>query len=315
MTTEYIKNMIIKRDGSKVPFDKTKIEKAILKAMKYGSGIVKPDIAKEIADDAEVVMLFTDDGMPTVEMIEDFVYFALIDADEELTAKAYEGYRAVQAFKREINTTDDSILELIAHNNKEVMNENSNKNAMLVSTQRDLIAGEVSKDIANRVLIPSEYVQAHEDGILHWHDKDYTLQNMFNCCLINLQDMLDNGTVINEKLVTSPRSFSTACTITTQIMAQVASSQYGGQSITMKHLAPYLRRSYQNRHLAFAKRGLAKYINALPKMEDVSVYKETVNAFKKIAEEEAKENLMQELRDGIQTIRYQLSTLMTTNGQ
>lgn len=319
MTAEY---MVIKRNisNNKVykprleKFDKTKIEKAILKAMKFGSGIIKPDIAKEIADDAERVMILADDVTPTVEMIEDFVYFALCDADEELTAKAYEGYRAVQAFKRNINTTDQSILELISHNNKEVMNENSNKNAMLVSTQRDLIAGEISKDIANRVLIPSELVQAHEDGILHWHDKDYTLQNMFNCCLINLKDMLDNGTVINEKQVTTPRSFSTACTITTQIMAQVASSQYGGQSITMKHLAPYLRRSYENRHLAFAKRGMVKYIEALPKL-NVEVYKETVKAYKKIAEEEARENLMKELRDGIQTIRYQLSTLMTTNGQ
>ena len=219
-------NIIIKRDGRKVPFDSEKIEKAILKAMKNGSGIIKKDIAKQIADDANELFKIDDEEI-TIEDIEDYVYFSLLENGEELTAKSYEGYRAIQSFKRTVNTTDKSVLELISFKNEDVMNENSNKNAMLVSTQRDLIAGEISKDISKRVLVPTEFIQAHDDGVIHWHDMDYTLQNMFNCCLINLEDMLDNGTVINEKLVETPKSFSTACTVTTQIMAQVASNQYG----------------------------------------------------------------------------------------
>ena len=211
---------IIKRDGTKAPFDPEKIEKAILKAMKNGSGVIKKDIAKLIASEAKE-LFYIDEQEVTIDMVEDYVYHSLIAEGEELTAKAYEGFRAIQAFKRTVNTTDKSILELVTFSNEDVMNENSNKNAMLVSTQRDLIAGEVSKDISKRLLIPAEFIQAHDDGVIHWHDLDYTLQNMFNCCLVNLEDMLDNGTVINEKLVESPKSFTTACTITTQIMAQV----------------------------------------------------------------------------------------------
>jgi ribonucleoside-triphosphate reductase len=309
---------IVKRDGTIVPFDAKKIETAILKAMKYGSGIVRKDVATEIANDAKIVFAF-DEETPDVYQIEDFVYFALLDAGEELTAKSFEGYRAVQAFKRESrNTTDQSILGLISLSNEDVMNENSNKNAMLVSTQRDLIAGEVSKDLAKRAMIPTEYIQAHNDGILHWHDMDYTLQPMFNCCLINLEDMLDNGTVINEKLVESPKSFSTACTIATQIIAQVASSQYGGQSISIKPLARYLRKSYENRHYRMSLRDQVKYLGAVMEhygQEEVAKNKVLIERFKEIAKESAKEKLMRELKDGVQTIRYQLSTLMTTNGQ
>lgn len=217
---------VIKRDGSIAKFTTSKIEKAILRAMKYGSGVVKYDIAKNIAE--SIHKAFADDQLdPTVYQIEDAVYFALCEEGEDLTAKAYEGYRAVQAFKREKNTTDASILTLVNNTNIDVMNENSNKNPILASTQRDLIAGEISKDISRRILIPTHIVQAHDDGILHWHDMDYTLQSIFNCCLINLEDMLQNGTVINNKLVEKPKSFETACTITTQIIAQIASGQYG----------------------------------------------------------------------------------------
>ena len=283
---------IIKRDGSTVEFDQLKIEKAILKAMKYGSGIIKRDIAQDIANDTYEV--FKDDNLPpTVYQVEDTVYHSLISYGEELTAKAYEGYRAVQAYKRESNTTDDSILGLINRVNEEVMNENSNKNGKIIPTQRDLVAGEVSKDIARRKLIPTHIVQAHDDGVLHYHDMDYTMQSMFNCCLVNIKDMLDNGTVINGKMVESPQSFQTACTILTQIIAQVASAQYGGQSVNIKHLGEYLFRSE------------AKYSNMLKDI--ISNDNEFEKAVHKL--------LMKELKAGVQTIQYQINTLMTTNGQ
>ena len=282
---------IIKRDGSKAEFDKLKIENAILKAMKYGSGVLEEDIAKNIADEIEKIYL---QGSPstTVYKVEELVYKELIDHKQELTAKAYEGYRAVQSFKREVNTTDDSILGLLDKSNEDVLNENSNKNGQLASTQRDLMAGEVSKDIARRKLIPAHIVQAHDEGVLHYHDMDYAIQPIHNCMLINLEDMLNNGTVINNKLVESPKSFATACTVTTQIIAQIASGQYGGNSITIKHIAPFLRVSYN------------KYFDK---------YKEKYSL--EMAHELAEDRMLEELKSGIQTIRYQLSTLHTSNGQ
>ena len=282
---------IIKRDGNIVGFDKFKIKNAILKAMKYGSGIYKEEIANKISTDIETYC-YENSISPTVHQVEDMVYKMLIDNKEELTAKAYEGYRAVQSFKRENNTTDKSILGLLDRSNEDVLNENSNKNGMLASTQRDLVAGEVSKDIARRKLIPAHIVQAHDEGVLHFHDMDYTIQPIHNCMLINLEDMLTNGTVINNKLVESPKSFSTACTIVTQIIAQIASGQYGGNSITIKHIAPFLRVSYD------------KYFNK---------YKEKYS--EEMANELAEERMLEELKSGIQTIRYQLSTLHTSNGQ
>ena len=283
---------VIKRDGSKVPFDKMKIREAITKAMKNGSGIYLPDIAKLIANDAE--KFFKSEGdTTTIYMIESYVYDRLVHYGQSITAKAYEGYRAVQSFKRNVNTTDESILGLLSKTNEDVLKENSNKNSVIAATQRDLIAGEVSKDISRRRLIPSYIVQAHDEGAIHWHDMDYTLSPIFNCCLINLEDMLDNGTVINDKLVESPKSFGTACTVTTQIMAQVASNQYGGQSITIKHLAKYLRKTYDK----FYKFYLEKYNN------------------EELARDLANDMKMKDLKDGVQTIRYQLSTLQTTNGQ
>ncbi len=283
---------VIKRDGSIVEFDKGKIRDAISKAMKNGSGIYLADIAKLIASDAE--KYFSKQGdTPTIHKIESYVYDRLVHYGQIVTAKSYEGYRAVQEFKRNTNTTDESILSLLNKTNEDVIKENSNKNSVIAATQRDLIAGEVSKDISRRRLIPTHIVQAHDEGIIHWHDMDYTLSNIFNCCLINLEDMLNNGTVINDKLVETPKSFSTACTVTTQIMAQVASNQFGGQSITIKHLAKFLRVTEEKTYKMY----LEKYNN------------------EELARDLAKDMKLKELRDGVQTIRYQLSTLQTTNGQ
>ena len=283
---------IIKRDGSKVEFNKQKIEDAILKAMKNGSGIVKKGIANKIAKDIES---FYNKGyvQATVTDVEQLVYKKLIDENQLDTAKAYEGYRAVQEFKRNSNTTDESILSLVDRKNEDVMNENSNKNAVVNATQRDLIAGEVSKDIARRKLIPAKFVQAHDEATIHWHDLDYSISPMHNCCLVDLEDMFTNGTVINEKLVETPKSFSTACTVATQIIAQVSSNQYGGQSITIAHLAPYLKVSEEKAYKHYL---------------DLGVDEETA----KMLALDAKKK---ELKDGVQTIRYQLSTLQTTNGQ
>ena len=283
--------LIIKRNGSVAEFDKNKIKVAILKAMKYGSGIYEEKIAKKIADEIEI-SCFEKENSPTVYQVENMVYNKLIEYKHELTAKAYEGYRAVQSFKREVNTTDESILGLLNATNKEVMNENSNKNSYLASTQRDLIAGEVSKDISRRRLIPAHIVQAHDEGVLHYHDMDYAIQPIHNCMLINLEDMLQNGTVINEKMVEKPKSFETACTIVTQIIAQIASGQYGGNSITIRHIAPFLRDTYN------------KYYN-----------KYILDFDGVTATKLAEDRMMEQLRNGIQTIRYQLSTLATSNGQ
>ncbi|MBD7915697.1 anaerobic ribonucleoside-triphosphate reductase [Clostridium sp. Sa3CUN1] len=283
---------VIKRDGSIVEFDKSKIREAVTKAMKNGSGIYLGDIAKLIANDAEKYFN-KEKEMPTIHKIESYVYDRLVHYGQSVTAKSYESYRAVQEFKRNTNTTDESILSLLNKTNEDVAKENSNKNSVIAATQRDLIAGEVSKDISRRRLIPAHIVQAHDEGAIHWHDMDYTLSPIFNCCLINLEDMLENGTVINDKLVESPKSFGTACTVTTQIIAQVSSNQYGGQSITVKHLAKYL------------------------KVTEEKAYKHYLELLKdeELAKKLALDIKMKELKDGVQTIRYQLSTLQTTNGQ
>ena len=283
---------IMKKDGSKVEFNKQKIKNAILKAMKNGSGIVKEDIANKIANDIEIFYI-NNNVEPTVRLVENDVYQYLIEVNQIDTAKAYESYRAVQEFKRNNNTTDESILSLIKRQNKDVMDENSNKNGAINATQRDLIAGEVSKDIARRKLIPAKFVQAHDEGTIHWHDLDYSISPMHNCCLVDLEDMFKNGTVINEKLVETPKSFGTACTVATQIIAQVSSNQYGGQSITIAHLAPYLKVSEEKAYKHYLELGIDE----------------------ETAKKLALDTKMKELKDGIQTIRYQLSTLQTTNGQ
>ena len=288
--------LVIKRDGSRKAFDRKKIEIAIIKAMKYGSGIINKEIAKKISIEIEDKLLecSTEDyNLVTRDLIEKMVYDKLIENNCTDVAIEYERYRSVQEFKKHINTTDNSIIGLLEKTNDEVGNENSNKNSALASTQRDLIAGEVSKDIARRKKIPTRITQAHDEGIIHYHDLDYAMQDIHNCCLINLEDMLQNGTVINNKLVEKPKSFSTACTITTQIIAQISSGQYGGQSMTIKHLAPFLRISYN------------KYYKKYLRMTNDDT----------ISEKLASDRMMEELKAGIQTIRYQLSTLMTSNGQ
>ena len=291
---------VIKRNGDIAKFEKRKIENAIIRAMKNGSGIYVPEIAKLVAKDSEEH--FKGD-MPTIYQIEEYVYKRLIHYGQTLTARAYEGYRAVQSFKREANTTDESIMGLINRSNEDVLNENSNKNGILASTQRDLIAGEISKDIARRKLIPAHIVQAHDEGVIHWHDMDYTMQPIHNCCLINLDDMLQNGTVINDKLVEKPKSFSTACTVVTQVIAAVASSQFGGCSVTIKHIAPFLRVSEDK----FRKQSKERYTKNFPQL--------TPDLINELVEKEVQDRLKEELKAGIQTIRYQLSTLNTSNGQ
>lgn len=291
-----------KRDGRIVQFEKEKIVVAIEKAMHSLQGKYVPGQALQIADKIEASVLESQKDVVSIYKIEDDVYYALIEFDNPQTAKAYESYKSVQAFKRKINTTDTDILGLIQQSNKEAMDENSNKNASIVSTQRDLIAGEVSKDISKRKLMPSDVLEAHETGAIHMHDLDYLIQPMFNCCLINLEDMLGNGTVINGKKIDSPKSFQVACTVTTQIIAQVASAQYGGQSINGvdRILAPYVRKSFE------------KYKEQIIE-EQVEIYdmKPDMNKVEEIAWRRTRK----EVKDGVQTIQYQINTLMTTNGQ
>lgn len=292
---------VIKRDGSIVDFDKEKIIIAIEKAMNSYTGIYEEGQAFKIANEIEEIATNFRKPM-TIHSIEDEVYYRLIKYGNLSTAKAYESYRSVQEFKRQINTIDGDVLGILDRSNSEVINENSNKNAKIISTQRDLIAGEVSKDIARRKLIPADILLAHDTGAIHFHDMDYIMQPMFNCCLINLEDMLKNGTVINGKKIDTPKSFQVACTVTTQIIAQVASGQFGGQTINGidRILAPYVRKSYN------------KYFNQAL-VEQKEIYEMVPDVIK--AEEIAWKRTRKEVKDGIQTIQYQINTLMTTNGQ
>ena len=292
---------VIKRDGKEAAFDKEKIIVAIEKAMHSSTGVYTPGLALQIANEIEAYAEKMGRNI-TIYAIEDQVYYKLLENNNPATARAYENYKAVQAFKRVENTTDKDVFGLLNRSNVAVLDENSNKDASIVSTQRDLIAGEVSKDIARRKLIPTDIVQAHDSGAIHFHDMDYIIQPMFNCCLVNLEDMLTNGTVINGKRIDTPQSFQVACTVTTQIIAQVASGQYGGQSINGidRILAPYVRKSYD------------KYLE-LTLQEQVEVYGMTPDVTK--AEEIAWNRTKKEVKDGIQTIQYQINTLMTTNGQ
>lgn len=289
---------IIKRDGTTVPFNKTKIRQAVIQAMRNGSGIYMPDIARLIANDAERFYKQRE-GIPTIYMVEKYVFERLTFYGQDLTAKAYEGYRAIQAFKKESSDTDEAILGLVRGTNEEAMAENSNKNAKSASTQRDLVAGEVSKSIMRRKILPAHFVQAHDDGILHYHDMDYGIQPIFNCCLVNMEDVLQNGTVINGKGVDSPKSFRTACTIATQVMAQVASGQYGGQTTSLAHLAPFVRISFEKHKKHVRKEGETTGVN----YTDGQI--EAIAAMR----------TRREVQDGVQTMQYQINTLATSNGQ
>ena len=294
--------MIIKRDGRPVTFDSEKIVVAIEKAMHSPTGYVVEGQAQEIAEEIENE-ISTGALSSTVLQVEKRVFEKLVEKDNVATAKSYESYRSVQSFKRESNSTDRSIEGLLDYSDADIMDENSNKNAVVVSTQRDLIAGEVSKDIARRRILPTDIVTAHDSGAIHVHDMDYYIQPMFNCCLINLEDMLANGTVVNGKMIESPKSFQTACTITTQIIAQVASGQFGGQSINGidRILAPYVRKSFE------------KYLEASisDQLDIYGMEEANIEMAKKVAWKRTK----REIKSGVQTIQYQINTLMTTNGQ
>ena len=291
---------VIKRDCTEVEFDKTKITTATLKAMKNGSGIVKPQIAENIAD--EIEELCKDKDEVYISDIELMVYDKLISKKQRLTARAYEGYRSIREFQREYsNTTDMDIIKLLDGDNDYWKNENANKNPVLNTTIRDYMAGIVSTDAVRRYLLSPEIVQAHDEGIIHFHDADYFIQHMHNCDLINLEDMLQNGTVISETLIEKPHSFSTACNIATQAIAQVASSQYGGQSISLAHLAPFVNISREK-----IKEEVKK---------DFALVTETYIDEESIINEIVERRLREEVKRGVQTIQYQLVTLMTTNGQ
>lgn len=285
---------VVKRDGHIVDFDRSKIVTAIKKA----NAEVDPE--EKIGEEKIESIVH---GIETkkrkrilVEDIQDMIEQDLMEDGKYVLAKTYIIYRYTRELVRKANTTDDSILSLIKNRNKDVMEENSNKNATVASTQRDLIAGEVSKDLTRRVLLPEKISKAHDEGVLHFHDADYFLQPIFNCCLINIKDMLENGTVMNGKLIESPKSFQVACTVMTQIIASVASSQYGGQSVDLIHLGKYLRKSYE------------KYKARFTKDFGDKVDADTLEAM-------IQERLNDELRSGVQTIQYQINTLMTTNGQ
>ncbi len=285
---------IIKRNGRAVDYDREKIKIAIEKANKevrQSERATKEDIDKIIGYIEE----FGKKRM-LVEDVQDIIEEKLMGIGKYELSKKYIVYRYTRALVRKQNTTDESILGLIRNENKELSEENSNKNTILASTQRDYIAGEVSRDLTKRLLLPEKIVKADEEGVLHFHDADYFVQPIFNCCLVNIADMLDNGTVMNGKLIESPKSFQVACIVTTQIIATVASNQYGGQSIDLIHLGKYLRKSYD------------KY-----KKEMQEKYKEKIK--EEQIEEIVQDRLKVELKAGVQAIQYQINTLMTTNGQ
>ena len=291
---------IIKRSGKEVGFDISKIMAAVQKANNEVTDAerMSPEQIDEISNNVEEIcvnMAHT----PSVEEIQDMVENQIMHQQAFEVARKYITYRYKRALVRKSNSTDEQILTLIECNNEEVKQENSNKNPIVNSVQRDYMAGEVSKDITKRFLLPPDIVKAHEEGIIHFHDADYFAQHMHNCCLVNLEDMLQNGTVISETMIDTPKSFSTACNIATQSIAQIASSQYGGQSITLSHLAPFVDVSRQKLRRLVTK----EYQDA-----GVDLSEEQINA---IAEMRVKE----EIERGVQMIQYQVITLMTTNGQ
>ena len=288
---------VIKRDCTEADFQKEKISNAILKAMKNGSGIVKPKIAEDIAN--EIYEECKDKDEISISDIEQMVFEKLISKKQKLTARAYEGYRSIREFQREENELDDVVYGIVEGTDKEVLDENSNKNAYIAPTQRDLIAGELSRNYSRRNLLPTNITQAHDEGIIHFHDADYFVQHIHNCMLVNLEDMLQNGTVINTKMIEKPKSFQTACTVATQIVQQVANSQYGGQTITLSHLAPFVRISKEK----WIKRVIEDFEET-----GISYDMEYVNYI-------ADKRLKEEVKAGIQTIQFQVNTFNTSNGQ
>ena len=285
---------VIKRNGEKVPFQREKISIAITKAMKAAIGKVNQKTADSIAKEIEDELSCKEEA--TIAEIEQLVYSKLIRHRHSNTARAYEGYRAIREYQRKSNTIDQKVIGVIKGNDENIK-DNSNKNSHLISTMRDLVAEEVSKDIALRMLLPADIAQAHNDGLIYIHDLGHYLNPSFNCCLVNLEDMLQNGTVVNGKLITKPHTFRTACTIATQIIAQVASGQFGGQTITLTHLAPFVR---------ISKEKIEKEVKEEFLGIDVpdSYIQEIID-----------KRLKEEVASGIQTFQYQINTLQTSNGQ
>lgn len=286
---------IIKRDGSIANFDKEKIINAINKAFLEVDGeLYETETSETIAKEIEEKIK----DNSTVEEIQDMVEEALMDSERKDVAKAYIRYRYKKEILRQTNRTYEDIMHLVELSNEELKEENSNKNATVASTQRDYMAGEVSKDLSHRLLLPKEIIRAHDTGEIHFHDMDYFAQHIMNCCLVNLEDMLQNGTVINKTMIEKPHSFATACNIATQIIAVVASGQYGGQSISLAHLAPFVDISRKKIRLDI--------INELEKTDY-----EDENLIEKLTEKRVRE----EIKKGVQTIQYQINTLNTSNGQ
>ena len=289
---------IIKRNGAEVPFDITKIITAVTKASDSVGGKARlsreqiTDIAAAVTDQCQAL-----NRAVSVEEVQDMVENQLMDIKAHDIARHYITYRYIQSLKRQTNTTDERILSLIECQNEEVKQENANKNPTVNSVQRDYMAGEISKDLTARLLLDPEIVKAHQEGLIHFHDSDYFAQHMHNCDLVNLDDMLQNGTVISGTYIEKPHSFSTACNIATQIIAQVASNQYGGQSISLTHLAPFVDVS---------RKKIAAEVEA--EMEGLDVSAERKH-------EIVERRLRSEINRGVQTIQYQVVTLMTTNGQ
>ena len=286
---------VVKRDGTIVAFDRSKIISAIRKA---NASVDEEDrISEETIESITFNIENRKRSRLLVEDIQDMVEHKLMALDKYNLAKSYIIYRYNRALVRKHNTTDESILSLLHNTNKELAEENSNKNTTIASTQRDYIAGEVSRDLTRRILLPEHISEAHDQGVIHFHDADYYIQPIFNCCLINIGDMLDNGTMMNGKMIESPKSFQVACNVMTQIIANIASNQYGGQSVDISHLGKYLRKSYEK---------FKRKIAAECEGENIS---------DALIEKLTQERLRDELKAGVQTIQYQINTLMTTNGQ
>ena len=292
---------IIKRDGRKVEFDQSKIKDAILKAFKSVDGEIS-DYAKIKSEKiAEYIQQISEEKELTIDDIQNLVEKGLMSTKRKDVAKAYISYRQERDRLRG-NLIDKTIKEIVEGENEYWNTENSNKNAKIASTQRDYMAGAISEDLSRRELLPTEVVKAHDEGLIHFHDIDYFAQRIFNCCLINLEDMLQNGTVINKTMIEKPKSFSTACNIATQIIAVVASGQYGGQSISLAHLAPFVQSSREK---------IRKEVENEYKLFDDENVHQSQTIINRIVEKRVRE----EIKRGVQTMQYQINTLNTSNGQ
>ena len=296
---------VIKRDGSQVEFDRDKIRIAITKAfLEVDKNNSHQQLIENITNEIE----YRAKNYPTwpeVEEIQNWVEDALMASNRKDVARAYIRFRQKREMIRENQKTYESILDLVELKNEELKDENSNKNAVVASTQRDYMAGEVSKDISKRILLPKAVVDAHNNGEIHFHDMDYFAQHIFNCCLVNLEDMLQNGTVINKTLIEKPHSFSTACNIATQVSAIVASGQYGGQTMTLSHLAPFVDMS---------RRKIRAEVE-----EEVDAMLETISddwgfTYEKTVQELTEKRVKKEIERGVQIMQYQINTLNTSNG-